>query len=208
MSYGTILFPKIEDFSNLCNLSIEELQSSIDSEVRLMSNKFNEIRALAFCTPHDVFGDSAYDKIKSLVDQYLNDYIESYSSCFDLRNVLDLKEQSQRIKDGDTYEDGSPKRAYLYFNRFVYHSQYEAESLVKENTQELLKLKGRILGICLATPIDITPRDQTQYSDGHEEPILVLERELDYMEEALDECLRTIYVAKITAKYWDGHEEG
>ena len=123
--------------------------------------------------------------------------------------MRDLKEQAENIQKGeDTYEDGSPKRPYLYFNRFIYHSKWEAESLVNENTQDLLKLKGRILGICLATPIDITPRDQEKFVDGHEEPILFLERELDYMEEALDECLRTIYVAKITAKYWDGHEEG
>lgn len=208
MSYGTMLFPKIEDFSKLCNLSEEELQASIDSEIRLMTNKFNEFRALAFCTPHDVFGDTAYDKIKTLVNQYFDDYVESYGLHFELTQVLDLKEQAESIEEGDTCRDGSPKRPYLYFNRFVYSSQYEAESLVEENTQELMKLKGRILGMCLATPIDITPRDQEKYSDGHEEPLYYIDRELNYLEESLDDCLRTIYVAKITAKYWDGHEEG
>ena len=75
MSYGTILFPKIEDFSN-CDLSPEELQSNIDAETRIMANRFNEFRALAFCTPYDTFGESAYDKIKALVNQYFEDYMD------------------------------------------------------------------------------------------------------------------------------------
>lgn len=208
MSYGTMIFPKIEDFPELCKLTTEELQSAIDAEVRLMTNKFNEFRALTFCTPIDVFGDKAHDKIRLLVNQYFDDYVESYAANFDLSNVLDLKEQAEHITEGDTYEDGTPKRPYLYFNRFIYHSAWEAKNLVEENTQELLKIKGRILALCLATPIDITPRDQEQYSDGHEEPLCYLERELDALEEGLDDCLRAIYVAKITAKYWDGHEEG
>lgn len=208
MSYGTALFPKIEDFSNYCNLSEEELQSSIDSEVRFMTNKFNNFRGLALCTPYDLFGKDAYERICSLVDDCFNDYVESYKLNFNLSNVLDLKDQAKRIKEGDTYEDGSPKRPYLYFNHFIYHSREEARLLVKENTEELLKLKGRILGLCLATPIDITPRDQVQYSDGHYEPLSYLETELNYLEESLDECLRTVCVAEITEKYWDGHEEG
>lgn len=208
MSYGTILYPKIEDFPIYANLSKEELQQNIDGEIRLMANKFNEFRALAFCTPYKTFGKDAYQEIRRLVDLYFAEYVESYKTNFDLANVLDLKEQSEKITEGETYDDGSPKRPYLYFNRFIYHSQYEAESLVEENTEELLKIKGRILGLCLATPIDITPRDDERYSDGHEEPIYVLERELDCLEEGLDECLRTICVAHITAQFWDGHEEG
>ena len=206
MSYGTAIYPKIEDFQSLSKLSKEELQDAIDAEVRLMTNKFNEFRALAFCTPCDVFGDKAYDKIHLLVDQYFEDYVESYATNFDLSNVLDLKEQMEYIPSDEESRDD--KRPYLYFNRFIYHSEWEAKNLVEENTQELLKIKGKILALCLATPIDITPRDQEQYVDGHEEPLCYLERELDALEEGLDDCLRTIYVAKIVAKYWDGHKEG
>lgn len=208
MSYGTILFPKIEDFSKHSNLTEEELQSSIDSEIRFMANKFNNFRGLAFCTPYDLFGKEAYERICLLVDDCFHEYVESYKINFELNNLLDLKDQAKNINEGETYEDGTEKRPYLYFNHFVYHSKEEAHSLIEENTEELIKIKGRILGLCLATPIDITPRDQTQYSDGHYEPLSYLETELNYLEESLDDCLRTVCVAEITEKYWDGHEEG
>lgn len=208
MSYGTYLYPKISDFTEICDLSKEDLITNIDAEVRYRANKFNEFRALAFCTPYNTFGDKAYDRIRDLVSQYFEEYVESYNSNFNLSTVLDLKEQSETFKEGDTYEDGTPKRVYLFYNRFTYSSKEEALYLIEENTQELFKIKYKLLGYALATPIDITPRDQEQYSDGHEEPIMFLEREFDYLEEALEECLRAINVAKLTIKYWDGHEEG
>ena len=208
MSYGTILYPKIEDFPDYCNLSQEELVSKMDAEVRLMTNEFNEFRALAFCTPYDTFGDDAYNKIRTEVDKHFDAYVKSYNIHCDVSDVLDIKEQAESIKEDDKYDNGTPRRPYLYFNRFIYHSQYEAKSLVEENGRELLKIKGRILALCLATPIDITPRHQEQYSDGQYEPLYYLERELDALEEGLNDCLHAIYVARITAKYWDGHEEG
>jgi hypothetical protein len=208
MSYGTILYPKVEDFPKYADFTCEELQSSIDSEIRFMTNKFNNFRGLAFCTPYDIFGKDSYSRVVNLVTDSFNDYVESFRINFMLNNLLDLKDQAKRIKEGDTYDDGTPKRPYLYFNHFVYHSREEALSLIEENTNELLKLKGRIIGLCLATPIDITPRDDTRYSDGHYEPISYLENELNYLEESLDDCLRAICVAEITEKYWDGHEEG
>ena len=203
MSYGTYLYPKLEDFSKLYNLSIEELQASIDGEIRLMTNKFCELRALAFCTPVDTFNKDAYDKIKDKVNMCLNDYMESYAIYFDLSNVLDLKEQSKYVE-----ENKDPFVPYLFFNHYVYRSKEEAQAVLDENIQDLIKLKSRILGICLATPIDITPRDQEQYSDGHEEPVEYIGREMEYLEETLNDCLRSIYIAKITIKYWDGHKEG
>lgn len=208
MSYGTSLYPKIEEFDVFKHLSNSELSDNIDSEVRFMANKFNNFRGLAFCTPYDLFGKDAYERINQLIDEYFHDYVESYKLHFMYTNVLDLREQSKYIKEGETYEDGTPKRAYLYFNHYVYSSLDEAISMVEENTESLIKLKGRIIELCLATPIDIIPRDDTRYSDGHYEPITYLENELNYLEESLDDCLRCICVAELTSKYWDGHEEG
>lgn len=208
MSYGTIIYPKVEDFSEIANLSEEELKGSIDAEVRFMANRFNEFRALAFCTPYDTFGKEAYEKIRKLVDQYFEDYVESYAFNFKLGNILDLKEQLNIINKEPVHEDGTRKVAYLYFNRFTYSNVYGAESSIESNVKELLKIKGKILSLCLATPIDITPRDQEQYSDGHEEPLYYLSNELDALEDYLDDCLSSIHIAKMVIKYWDGHKEG
>ena len=71
----------------------------------------------------------------------------------------------------------------------------------------LSKVRSSILGVCLATPIDITPRDQVQYSDGHEEPIYYLASEMNSLEESLDECLSSICTNEWIIKYWDGHKE-
>jgi hypothetical protein len=85
---------------------------------------------------------------------------------------------------------------------------YEAKEAVSGIEKVLSKLKGKIIGICLATPIDITPRDQEKYVDGHEEPLLYLETELDNIEETLDDYFKDICTIKLIIKYWDGHKEG
>lgn len=204
MSYGTAIFPKIEDFTKYSDLSIEELRDHRDSEIRLMTNAFVELRALSLCTPFNLFGDNAYRRVSQLVDGYISDFVESFQINFDLNSLLDLKDQGPTItKEGDL-----KKVPYLYFNHYVYHSKEEAEDAVENSIDDLLKIKSKILGICLATPIDITPRDETQYSDGHYEPLTYLEQEMDYLEESLEDCLHTMCVAKMVAKYWDGHKEG
>lgn len=208
MSYGTMIFPKIEDFPEYCNLDNQNLADHIDSEVRIRANKFVEFRALSLCTPYNVFGDKAYDKITKLVSDYFNDYVESYILNFNLSSVLDLKEQASYITEGETHDDGSLKRPYLYFNGYTFYSIYEAKEAVSGIERVLTKLKGKIIGICLATPIDITPRDQEKYVDGHEEPLLYLETELDNIEETLDDYLKDICTIKLIIKYWDGHKEG
>jgi len=204
MSYGTAIFPKIEDFTKYSGLSIEELRDHRDSEIRLMTNAFVELRALSLCTPFNLFGDNAYDKISYFVRGYFADYVESFQINFDLNNVIDLKDQEPTItKEGDL-----EKVPYLYFNHYVYHSKEEAESAIEDSNNQLLEIQAKILGICLATPRDITPHDQTQYADGHYEPLTYLEQEMNYLEESLDDCLQTMCIARIVAKYWDGHKEG
>jgi hypothetical protein len=204
MSYGTAIFPKIEDFTKYSDLSVEELRAHRDSEIRLMTNAFVELMALSLCTPFDLFGDKAYEKIKQAVSDCFCDYVESFQINFDLNNLLDLKDQGPTItKEGDL-----EKVPYLYFNHYIYHSKEEAESAIEDSRNKLLEIQGKILGICLATPIDITPRDQTQYVDGHYEPLTYLEQEMDYLEESLEDCLHTMCVARMVAKYWDGHKEG
>ena len=88
MSSGITIFPKIEDFKEQQNLTIEELGASIDSETRFMANKFNELRVLALCTPKNTFETKPYDRIRDLVDYYLEAYIESYKVRFGLIKLL------------------------------------------------------------------------------------------------------------------------
>ena len=196
MSSGTIVYPKIEDYKNLNRYSDEELQSTSDTEVRIRTNRFVELRALAFATPHKLFGEKAYDKIRDLVDSYFNEFVESYKLWFDIGIILELRSQLKGYKN-----------PYIYLKHIGYRNIWEVKEELKSNKQYLIKLKSKIYGLCLATPIDITPRDQEQYVDGHEEPIYYLERELDDLEDSLEECLTTINTLELLIKYWDGHEQ-
>ena len=207
MSYGITIYPKIEDFPNTVALSTTQLQNASEGSTKLEASIFVEIRALAFCTPYNLFGKDAYFRIDQEVNQYIDDYIKSYEFGFEASHVLDLKEQSAKINEGDVYNDGTPKRPFLFFNRFTYDTIWQAKETLKDLEKSLNLLKGRIKGLCYATPIDITPRDQEQYSDGHEEPLYYLERELDSLEDSVNDCLYNICATKLIIKYWDGHKK-
>ena len=202
MSSGITIFPKIKDFEEQ-NLTAEQLDINIDNETRFMANKFNELRALALCTPKNTFESDPYNNIKKLVDCYINAYIKSYKTRFTLIKLLDLKTQNEFIT-----EDSLSKDSCLYFYDYHYSYLGEIGHYLNEDYINLLKIKSSILGICLATPIDITPRDQVQYSDGHEEPVYYLASEMNNLEESLDECLESICISEWIIKYWDGHKEG
>ncbi len=201
MSYGTILYPDLKDFP--LQDSYEKYERSIDAEVTYMANKFGVFRTLAICTPRNIVEGDIIKKITDMVEEAFEDYVGSYNHMSKLSDVIDLHKQASLIKEGDAFEDGTPKRPILYFNHFVYHSKEEAEGILTDNVANLGKIKARILGICLATPKDITPSN-----DDGQDPLWYIEREMDYIEESLDDCLRSIRVAKLVIKYWDGHEEG
>jgi len=200
MSYGTVIFPKVDTFSKYSNFTLEELQGAIDAEIRFMTNKFNNFRGLALCTPHDLFGRESYERIHALVNDYFNDYVESYKTKFELENLLDLKYQVET-----PISDTLP---FLEFPYIGYTTREEVIANVNECTNLLLKYKGQILGLCLGTPIDITPRDEKQYVDGHYEPITYLEGVLDELEDSLEECLRDICGDRLVLKYWDERKQG
>ena len=194
MSCGTTIYPKIEDFKEHSSLSLEELSACIDSETRYMNNKFNLFRALALATPRNVFDQDAYNKINDLVTDYFDDYIESYKNCFISNIVSALKEDSE-------------EKPCYYFYDTVYASKQYAVQAIQDINKRLFELRSKILGICLATPIDITPRDQPQYVDGHYDPISYLDSELNYIEESLDEHLHDLCTVEMIVKYWDGHKK-
>lgn len=200
MSYGIVIFPKIEDFSKYSNFSIDEIRSAIDAETRFMTNKFNNFRGLALCTPYDLFGKESYERIHSLVNDYINDYVESYRTRFELCSLLDLKCQEE-LPTRDTVPG-------LEFPYLSCTTKEEVQDAINESSNSLLEIKGKILGLCLSTPIDITPRDELQYADGHYEPISYLEVELDSIEECLDDCLRDLFSEKLVLDYWDARKQG
>lgn len=195
MSSGIIIFPKIEDYN-------KGIDSNIDNETRFMANAFNELRAIAFCTPKNAFSHNAYEEVKKLVDYYFESYVESFKERFTAIKVLDLKTQTEFIT-----KDSLSKSPYLYFNGYHYTDLDETKQGLSEGLVLLSGIKSRILGMCLATPIDITPRDQVQYSDGHEEPLYYVDREMSSLEESLDECLQDLCITEWIIKYWDGHQE-
>lgn len=190
MSWGTTIYPKIEDFATY-NISAEQLQNLINGNTIRMSNIFVELRALSLCTPYDTFGKDAYDKICGLVDNYFDEFTYLYKTSFDAENVSEMND--------------FPKKGLLFDNT-SYASLDMAKMYLSDLKNELSQLKGKILGLCLATPIDITPRDQTQYVDGHEEPLYYLEVEFNSLEEAVEDVIHNICVTELIIKYWDGHE--
>lgn len=194
MSCGTTIYPKIEDFKEYSNLSLEELAACVDSETRYMANKFNLFRALALATPRNLFDKDAYNQISSLVADYFDDYIESYRECFISNIVSALKEDSEE------------NPCYYFYDIEAKSKEYVLEA-IKEANINLFRVKSKILGLCLATPIDITPRDQPQYVDGHYDPISYLDIELNYLEEAMDSYLHEICANEMIIKYWDGHKQ-
>lgn len=201
MSYGTMIYPKLEDFPKYNSLSEDEITSNIDSEVRFITNKLSELRALILCTPYNVFGDKAYERMRDLVYQYFDEIIESYIIKFELESVLDLKGQ----EDASSEDDAIP---YLYFKNFSYPTKWVAEADYNDNLKALAETKGKVLGLCLATPIDVTPKSDERYSDGYQEPIYYLMQEFNCIEDAIDDYLEHVCTSKLIIKFWDGHEEG
>ena len=200
MDCGTIIYPKPLDFPIL--MDVQTTQRAIDTQVREMTKDFGVFRTFSVCTPRDI-SENPLKEVTEEVEKAFRKYVSAYEMMQDLQDAIDIYNQQLEIESNPTYENDSPKLPFFYYAGFLYSLKEEAEADLLEKTNELSKIKARILGICLSTPIDITPRDITKYVDGHYEPIYYLESELNYQEDALEQCLQEIRTIKLIIKYWD-----
>ena len=94
---------------------------------------------------------------------------------------------------------GTLVKVERYYNRFHFQSKEEIKGREKQLIKEREDYWGQIRSLMMATPIDITPKDET--------PEQYISERLDTIRELLDECDYQLMACSDIDEGWETREE-